>query len=351
MKDRLQNMVALAATIILLVSTTLHGQTPPADKGTIYYLAPTLFDEFQTESMHSIEATFASLGYQVKTLDAQNRADVQLNQFDDIILLKPKAIILAAVDFDSVIPGIEEAHENGIPVLAYDRQVTSAEVDFTSVAGTVEIGHRVAAEVVRLLAERHNAVQGKVLQILGDPGDNYTLDIQRGFEEQMQAHANVRIISKAAIQWEPSNAGDIAEDQLLVNPDIDLIFTHAAHLAVPVVSALEAKGKKPGQVLIVSASGLPVGLDLIRKGWIQVEVEQPLYAQVYGLAMFVDKIIAGEPLKAGTYDVLGLKSTLTAEAWGMNLKIPGAAITAANVDSLRFWGNLQPPGVAVKVVE
>ncbi len=102
---------------------------------------------------------------------------------------------------------------------------------------------------------------------------------------------------------------------------------------------------------MISASGLPVGLDLIRKGWIQVEVEQPLYAQVYGLAMFFDRIIAGQPLKPGTYDVLGLKSVLTAEKWGMNLKIPGAAITATNVDSLRFWGNLKPPNVPVKIVE
>ena len=97
---------------------------------------------------------------------------------------------------------------------------------------------------------------------------------------------------------EASNAGDIAEDQLLVNPDIDLVFVHAAHLAVPVVSALEAAGKKPGDVMLVSSNGAPVGLDLIRKGWEQVEVEQPLYAQVYGLAMFADKIVAGESLES-----------------------------------------------------
>ncbi len=84
MKDRLQKLIVLAAMTALLIATGLQGQT--TDKGTIYYLAPTLFDEFQTESMHSIEATFASLGYEVKTLDAQNRSEVQLNQFDDIML-------------------------------------------------------------------------------------------------------------------------------------------------------------------------------------------------------------------------------------------------------------------------
>jgi ribose transport system substrate-binding protein len=337
----------LAGAVLLALSVCAVAQ----DKGTVIYLVPTLLDEFQTESVSSIESTFKSIGYEVKTLDGQNRSDVQLNQLEDAILLKPKAIILAAVDFDSVAPGIEKARAEGTPVLIFDRLITSTESDLTSVAGTVEIGQIAAQEISRLLKERHGEAKGKVLQILGDPGDNYTLDIQKGFEAAMQAHPNVEIITQPAMQWEASNAGNIAEDQLLTNPDIDLIFVHAAHLAVPVVAVLESKGKKPGEVMLVSSNGAPVGLDLIRKGWEQVEVEQPLYAQVYGMAMFADKIINGEELTAGTYQVLGLPSTLSKEKWGWNLKIPGAAITKDNVDEPRFWGNLKPPTEPVQVVK
>jgi len=351
MKISSNGLRSLVLGVGILAATALPGAVATESKGTIYYLAPTLFDEFQTESLNSIEATFASLGYDVRTLDGQNRSDVQLNQFDDVILLNPKAIILAAVDFDSVVPGIEKARAAGIPVLAYDRQITSTMVDLTSVAGTVEIGRIAADEVSRLLQERHGAVRGKVLQILGDPGDNYTLGIQQGFEEKMKKLPDVKLITKAAMQWEASNAGDIAEDQLLVNADIDLIFVHASHLAVPVVAVLEARGKRPGEVILVSTGGMPVGLHLIRRGWVQVEVEQPLYAQVYGMAMFTDKLIAGEKLKPDVYDVLGLKSELTLEKWGINLKIPGSAITKDNVEEPRFWGNLKPPSDPVQVVK
>ncbi len=344
-------LARLFATLALATAAALAGTAWAQDKGTVFYLVPTLLDEFQTESVSSIESTFTSLGYQVKTLDGQNRSDVQINQFDDVILLKPKAIIVAAVDFDSVAPGIEKARAAGIPVLIFDRLITSVETDFTSVAGTVEIGQVAAVEITRLLTERHGAAKGKVLQILGDPGDSYTLDIQKGFEADMKPHSGVQIVTRPAMQWEASNAGEIAEDQLLVNPDIDLIFVHAAHLAVPVVAVLESKGKKPGEVMLVSSNGAPVGLDLIRQGWEQVEVEQPLYAQVYGMAMFIDKIVAGDALEAGTYDVIGLPSVLSKESWGWNLKIPGAAISKANVDESRFWGNLKPPTDPVQVVK
>jgi ribose transport system substrate-binding protein len=322
------------------------------DKGKIYYMIPTLLDEFQTESQKAIEGVFGDLGYEVISLDAQNEASKQLNQLEDIIQLKPDAIIMNAVDFDSIVPGIEKARAAGIPVMNYDRQIRSTEFELTSVAGTVEIGRVAAGEAIRLLTDRHGAAEGKVLQVLGDPGDNYTLDIQMGFDEVMAAQApDVEIITKAAMQWEASNAADIVEDQLLVNDDIDLIFAHAAHLTVPIVAVLEAKGKQPGEIMMMASNGAPVGLDHIRSGWQQVEVEQPLYAQIYGLAMFADKIIAGEELTPGTYDVTGLKSELTIEEWGPDLKIPGAAITPENVDDTRFWGNLTPPDQPVQVVE
>jgi ribose transport system substrate-binding protein len=67
--------------------------------------------------------------------------------------------------------------------------------------------------------------------------------------------------------------------------------------------------------------------------------------------MFAPKIIAGEELEPGTYDVTGLESELEMTEWGPNLKIPGAAITPENVDDSRFWGNLTPPTEPVQVVE
>jgi ribose transport system substrate-binding protein len=330
--------------ILLVLALFLAGCASGGNGGnTVIYLAPTLLDEFQTESVAAIESALGARGYAVRTLDGQNRSDVQLNQLDDALLLNPKAVIVNAVDFDAAVPGIEKVRAAGIPVIVYDRLIASTVVDLTVVAGTVEIGEIAGAEVVRLLTTRHDAPRGKVLQILGDPGDTYTLDIQNGFENVMSGHPEIEVQSNAALQWEAANAGDIADDQLLVHPDIDLIFVHAAHLAVPVVASLQARGKQPGDVMLVSSNGAPVGLDLIRQGWEQVEVEQPLYAQVHGIAAFIDQVIAGEPLTAGTYPILGLESTLTDEHWGPTLKIPGAAITAENVDDPRFWGNLTPP--------
>ncbi len=334
-----------------VTSLTLATASAAQDKGTIYYFVPTLLDEFQTESVNAIENFMAQVGYKTETLNADNKTDIQQSQMDTIILLKPAAIVLAAVDFNALAPYIDKARAAGIPVMIFDRQITSTKSDLTSVAGTIEIGFAAAEEIQRLLTEKKGSVSGKVLQVLGDPGDPYTLDIQKGFEERMAQYPDVQIISLPAMQWEASNAGSIVADQLLANPDIDLIFVHAAHLAVAAVASLESAGKKPGDVMLVSSNGAPVGLDLIRSGWQQVEIEQPLYAQAVALAMFADKVVNGEELMPGTYDVLGLQSELTIEAWGPNIKIPGAVITKDNVDEARFWGNMKAPSGPIESVK
>jgi len=346
-------MKRLSAFVFGVLAMALAMLTPAfaQSKGKVYYLVPTLLDEFQTGSVSALEMFLKQVGYEMQTLNADNKTDVQQTQMNDVIALKPAAIILAAVDFNALKPSIEQAMAAGIPVVEFDRQITSTPSAFTSVAGTVEIGYVAAAEAQRLLTEKNGAVKGKILQVLGDPGDPYTLDIQKGFEEKMAAFPDVKIISLPAMQWEASNAGTIVADQIVSNPDIDLVFSHAAHLSVAAVASLEAAGKKPGDVYLMSSNGAPVGLDLIRKGWLQVEVEQPLYAQAAAVAMFMDKIVAKAEIKPGEYDVLGLKATVTNEAWGPNIKIPGAAITKDNIDNPAFWGNLKPPTDTVKSVE
>jgi ribose transport system substrate-binding protein len=344
---------SLLALLAALALAAVAGPRAMAaeDKGTIYYLAPTLFDEFQVETKNIVEKLFGELGYKVITLDAQQRADLQNGQMDDAILQKPKAIILAAVDFDAISPGIEKAHAAKIPILVYDRQIRNRKIEFTSVAGTVEIGRLSGEEAVKLLTAKKGGPKGKVLSIMGDSADSYTLDIEKGFEEVLSKHPDIQVIAKPSAGWEPTNAANTVRDQLLVNPDIDLIYIHADHLAPPIVSELQNAGKKPGDIIMVHATGMPVGLKLLREGWVSTIVEQPLYGQVYGLAMWLDHVISGKEIKPGTYDVVGLPSTLTIEEWGPNLSVPGGVITKDNVDDPKFWGNLKPPGVPVPKVE
>ena len=79
---------ALAFGAAALGAGRRGSRSTAQDKGTIYYMIPTLLDEFQTETQKAIEGVFGEMGYEVVSLDAQNRPDLQLNQLEDVIQLQ-----------------------------------------------------------------------------------------------------------------------------------------------------------------------------------------------------------------------------------------------------------------------
>jgi len=319
------------------------AEKPAEGKGLVFYLSPNQFDEFQTTASMLIRKYVEEAGYELREMVAQSgqAEDValQLNQLENAITQNPEAIIIAACDASAVVDGINKARNQGIPVIVFDRLITKTKVNFSSVAGCYEMGVLAAGEITRLLKEKYGEVKGKILDIMGDPGDMYTVLIEEGFQDTMKNYPNVEINTKIAEGWEASNAADIADDWLVAHPDTDLIFSHAEHLAAAIVSVLETKGYKKGDIIMVSTAGMPMGLNLIRNGWLQATVEQPLTAQAEGVAMFLDEVIEGKEIKPGTYKVMGFDAELTIESYGPLLRIPGSVITKKNVDDKKFWGN------------
>jgi ribose transport system substrate-binding protein len=315
----------------------------PAEKGLVFYLSPNQFDEFQTTASKLIRKYVEEAGFELREMVAQSgqAEDValQLSQLDDAITQNPEAIIIAACDSSAVVDGIERARAEGIPVIVFDRTITETEVDFSSVAGCKKIGILAAGKIAGLLKEKYGTVKGTILDIMGDPGDMYTVLIEEGFQETMAQYPDVKITTKIADGWEASNAADIADDWLVANPDTDLLFPHADHFVGPIVAVLESHGYGKGDKLMVSTAGMPVGLLHVRDGWLNATVEQPLAAQAEGVSMFLDDVISKKKIKPGTYSVGGFESDLVIKPYGPELMIPGSVITLENVDNPLFWGN------------
>jgi ribose transport system substrate-binding protein len=341
--------------IAVLAATILSSATAAQEKKVVYYLIPSRIDEFQTESQKAIEVAFSELGYGIKAFDAENRSDLQIMQLQQAIRQKPAAIILNAVDFVSIVPTIARANQEGIPVLAYDRQIRRAPsqpkiaIEFTSVADAYAIGEKAAEEAIKLLTEHAGSIK-KVLQISGDPRDDYSLEVQRGFEAKMRSAPEISITSKPAIDWEPRDAEKIVRDELDQKAEFGLVFCHAAHLISPLLSLL----KDRPDIIFIGANGAPIGLKQVREGKQHREVEQPLYAQVYGLALgFREIVMRGSTLPIGRCKVLGVEGRIEEGEVGPILKLKGTVIRPEDLQrgaatEQSYWGNFVPPQESAK---
>jgi len=330
-------IISITILIFLILMTTIVMAN---EKGLVYYLCPNQFDEMQTAAAAMVRSSLEDAGYTCKVMTAGNEdVNLQMNQVENAITQNPKAIIVAAVDGTAICAGVSSAHDAGIPVIAYDRTISKCGVEFTSIAGCKTMGVMAAQETVKLLKEKYGEVKGTVLDIMGDPGDSYTTMIEEGFQETMKGYPNVEIQTKIAYGWEAVTAANIADDYLLVHPDTDLIFAHADHMAAAIVSILQTKEYAKGDIFLIGTAGMPMGLQLIREGWMDATIEYSPKALAEGITMFLDDILNKNEIKLGSYKIMGIPAELTEQAYGLELKVAGSVIDAENVDNPEFWGN------------
>jgi ribose transport system substrate-binding protein len=336
---------SLFLTLVLVVAIAFVSGCAPASTGggskVVYYLAPTLFDEFQAGTNKMMLQLGQEAGYEVRALNANNNAATQVNQMDDAVQQKPLAIILNAVDASTITASVDKSRSAGIPVLVYDRFIQDTQVDFHSVVGTIKIGQMAAQEIVRLLKEKNGEEKGTVLEIMGDPGDNYTILIDQGFQEAMKAYPNIEVLAKPTAGWEPTVAASIVDDQLTANPETDLIFVHADFRATSIIPVLQSHGLDKGAVIMVGTDGAPSGLQAIRDGWMTLTIGVPMVEQVYGIWQFLPDVLAKKAFKDGTVDVKGIQAELKNETWGPTLYLPGQIVDSSNVDNPDLWGNMK----------
>ena len=340
MNKRSNIILILLLTLVMLVVSACGGAQPKPSK-VVYYMSPTLFDEFQAGTNEMMLKFGKEMGYEVRALNANNTSSTQVNQIDDAINQKPLAIILNAVDASTITASVEKARQAGIPVLVYDRFIQDTQTNFHSVVGTIKMGQMAAVEVARLLKEKNGEEKGLVLEIMGDPGDNYTVLIDQGFMDGMKSYPNIQVISKATPAWEPTVAASIVDDQLTANENIDLIFVHADFRATSIIPVLQAHGKDKGDVLMIGTDGAPSGLESIRDGWMTLTIWVPMVEQVYGIWQFLGDVSAKKALSAGTVDVKGIASELKMETWGPTLYLPGQIVDSSNIDNPDLWGNMK----------
>jgi ribose transport system substrate-binding protein len=367
---------ALAIFMTVEVACCIPCTTRAAnDSNTIYYFIPTFIDEFQTESQKAIEVVFGELGYSVISVDAEEKSNQQLAQLRKVISRRPRAVILNSVDFKTIMPAVDEAKQANIPVLVYDGRLFGSQPTFTSTSDAKDIGRSAAIVAKRLLNKRYNNEQGKILQISGDPSYAWSREANVGFlAEVFRTTQKIEIYSRPAMRWSGDSALKIASEQLSgPNSDIDLVFCHAADLCEAVIRDVKQKGMKPAVInskpsdrmaasgsgkfagwdhlMFISSNGAPIGLKHLRNGWQQAEIEQPLYAEVIGLARAMVAIESKtlSDLKGRTCIIENSVGSIAQEEDGLVLKFRGNTITAEEIDKeearLPLWGELRRPRV------
>ena len=188
----------------------------------------------------AIKAAIEAAGNEYISADAQASAEKQLSDIDALIAQGVDALVINAWDKDAIMPAIEKAAAEGVPVLGYDRLIEDART-FYLTFDNVGVGRIIAEEVKKAAPEGNYAI------IKGDPGDPNSGFLLQGMMEVIGADVEagkITIVGEAASDgWKPENAQKNMEQILTANNNaVDAVLSQNDGMAGGVVAALQAQG-------------------------------------------------------------------------------------------------------------
>lgn len=159
---------------------------------TIGVCMPTQSSERWINDGNNMQAILESKGYEVKKQFAEDDPAEQVKQIENMISQQVDALVIAAVDGNSLAAVCDQAKQNGIPVIAYDRLITDTDaISYYATFDNKGVGTKIG-EYIRDKKELDKAREAKESYTIeffnGSPDDNNAKMLQAGIMEVLQPY-------------------------------------------------------------------------------------------------------------------------------------------------------------------
>jgi D-xylose transport system substrate-binding protein len=178
--------------------------------------------------------------------DAKSSNDQQLADIEQLITEGAQVLVILANDQTAILPAVQRAAEEGIPVIAYDRIIQDPSVLYMTF-DNVGVGRAMAEVIFGLVPEGNYAI------IKGNEPDENTRFLRAGMDEVIGdnwapgdpgSHSPITIVCETyTTDWLPSNAQTNMDNCLTaVNNQVDAVLAENDGMAGGVIASLEAQG-------------------------------------------------------------------------------------------------------------
>lgn len=180
-------------------------------------------------------------GFKMDIQIAQNSPEKQVSQCENLISKGVDVLIIQSIDAEAAAPIVIAAHEEGIPVISYDRFIMNADLDYYITFDSFKVGQVQAEFVVK------QAPKGNYIRLKGSPDDNNAHLVAKGQDSVLKPYidsGDIKIVLDQWCEgWDPNMAMDHTENGLtLADNDIQGIIASNDGTAGGVVQALTAQG-------------------------------------------------------------------------------------------------------------
>ena len=176
---------------------------------------------------------------------AENSDSKQLMDLAEFQKSHPDIIILNPTNAESVVPGIEMAVMNKIPVITVDRKSAGGKILCHVGPDNFEGGRMAARLLADILKEK-----GNIVEIEGIPGTSSSHDRGYGFNDELKKFDNIKIIAREAANFDREQAKQVMSKLLRENVYFDAVFAHNDNMILGVADALSERKLSQNKILV-----------------------------------------------------------------------------------------------------
>ena len=208
-----------------------------------------------------MEAEASKHGAEISILYANNDATKQISQVEALLSQNPDVLIIDPADKQAAGQFVLAAHEQGVPVIAYDEPITGQKIDHFVGRDNYAAGVMQAEEALKF------AASGKYALITGDPSFEIAQVIRQAWVDTLSKKPSVKVVFDQSIRAnDPAGALAAAENAFSANKDdLQALMIPFDPIASVVAQAILSRDLQ-GKVFLSGLDGETASLNLIAKG-------------------------------------------------------------------------------------
>jgi len=274
--------------------------TLKTNKVKIGFMVPTLNKERYPKEISYFTQKANELGVDVLVANADNNDANQIDQAKDLLAKGISTLVIIPVNQNTSAVIVRMAHDVGVKVIAYERLIQNADLDFFISYDYFKLGKLIANYAI------NKVPSGEYMLIGGDKTDYNAVSILRGQKSVIDSFSNgaVHIVYSAFIEdWDYSNAYFSMSRYLKYSSKVpDVILSSSDLLATGVLNALEENGFKEN-IFISGLNADLISCQRIVKGKQNITVYKPYRKQASMAAEIAIKLANQQEVSVGNQTV------------------------------------------------
>jgi len=236
------------------------SSAPKEKRIKIGFAMDTVKEERWQRDKDAFEAHCKALNVDCEITVADNKADKQANDVDNLLTKGVDVLVIAPHDSTQAASMVDKAKKQNVPVISYDRLINSDKIDLYISHQVPVIGKKIAEYALQ------HVPKGNYVMVYGASTDNNAVIMKKSELEVLQPaidKGDIKIVADQFItNWNQDEALKMAENALTQNNDkIDAFVVSNDGMAGGVVSALENR-HLAGKILVTSKE-YPVVVDVL----------------------------------------------------------------------------------------